>query len=414
MKLLILTQYYPPETGAAQNRLHELAKRLSKKGIDVNVLAAMPNYPQMRIFEGYRKKCHVKESIDDITVMRSWIYVKNSKSIFHRLINYFSFVISSFFTGWFRLGKYDYVLCESPPLFLGISAYLLSRLKRAKLIFNVSDLWPESAEKLGLIKSKFLLGMSTRLEECLYKRSALIVGQTQGIVSNISGRFPQKHVYWLPNGAELKYYDPNSYDKGWREQNGFRNDDFLVFYGGIFGHAQGLEVIINAADHLRDHRKIKFVIMGNGPLKDEITRMKKEKNLHNVSLFDTVPKSKMPNVLLEIDVSVVPLKKLELFKGAIPSKIFESLAMMKPILLGVEGEAKELFIDEGECGLAYEPENDAELAEKVLLLANEPDSLKVLGQNARNYVEQKFDRVKIADTFYNELVSLDQGKNQRD
>ena len=414
MKLLILTQYYPPETGAAQNRLHELAKRLSKKGIDVNVLAAMPNYPQMRIFEGYRKKSHVKESIDDITVMRSWIYVKNSKSIFHRLINYFSFVISSFFTGWFRLGKYDYVLCESPPLFLGISAYLLSRLKRAKLIFNVSDLWPESAEKLGLIKSKFLLGMSTRLEECLYKRSALIVGQTQGIVSNISGRFPQKHVYWLPNGAELKYYDPNSYDKGWREQNGFRNDDFLVFYGGIFGHAQGLEVIINAADHLRDHRKIKFVIMGNGPLKDEITRMKKEKNLHNVSLFDTVPKSKMPNVLLEIDVSVVPLKKLELFKGAIPSKIFESLAMMKPILLGVEGEAKELFIDEGECGLAYEPENDAELAEKVLLLANEPDSLKVLGQNARNYVEQKFDRVKIADTFYNELVSLDQGKNQRD
>ena len=414
MKLLILTQYYPPETGAAQNRLHELAKRLSKKGIDVNVLAAMPNYPQMRIFEGYRKKSHVKESIDDITVMRSWIYVKNSKSIFHRLINYFSFVISSFFTGWFRLGKYDYVLCESPPLFLGISAYLLSRLKRAKLIFNVSDLWPESAEKLGLIKSKFLLGMSTRLEECLYKRSALIVGQTQGIVSNISGRFPQKHVYWLPNGAELKYYDPNSYDKGWREQNGFRNDDFLVFYGGIFGHAQGLEVIINAADHLRDHHKIKFVIMGNGPLKDEITRMKKEKNLHNVSLFDTVPKSKMPNVLLEIDVSVVPLKKLELFKGAIPSKIFESLAMMKPILLGVEGEAKELFIDEGECGLAYEPENDAELAEKVLLLANEPDSLKVLGQNARNYVEQKFDRVKIADTFYNELVSLDQGKNQRD
>jgi len=414
LKLLILTQYYPPETGAAQNRLHELAKRLSKKGIDVNVLAAMPNYPQMRIFEGYRKKSHVKESIDDITVMRSWIYVKNSKSIFHRLINYFSFVISSFFTGWFRLGKYDYVLCESPPLFLGISAYLLSRLKRAKLIFNVSDLWPESAEKLGLIKSKFLLGMSTRLEECLYKRSALIVGQTQGIVSNISGRFPQKHVYWLPNGAELKYYDPNSYDKGWREQNGFRNDDFLVFYGGIFGHAQGLEVIINAADHLRDHRKIKFVIMGNGPLKDEITLMKKEKNLHNVSLFDTVPKSKMPNVLLEIDVSVVPLKKLELFKGAIPSKIFESLAMMKPILLGVEGEAKELFIDEGECGLAYEPENDAELAEKVLLLANEPDSLKVLGQNARNYVEQKFDRVKIADTFYNELVSLDQGKNQRD
>jgi hypothetical protein len=167
LKLLILTQYYPPETGAAQNRLHALAKRLKERGVEVKVLTSMPNYPQMRVMEGYRRRCYKKEIIDGIAVQRSWIYVKNSKSILLRLINYFSFVITSFLTGAFRSGKFDYILCESPPLFLGISAFMLSRLKRAGMIFNVSDLWPESAEKLGLIKSKALLNMSTRLEECL-------------------------------------------------------------------------------------------------------------------------------------------------------------------------------------------------------------------------------------------------------
>lgn len=406
MKLLILTQYYPPETGAAQNRLHELAKRLKEKGVEVSILTAMPNYPQMRIMDGYRNKCHKRETIDGIPVLRSWIYVKSSKSIFHRLMNYFSFVFSSFFAGWFRTGSVDYILCESPPLFLGITAYLLSKLKGAGMIFNVSDLWPESAEKLGLIRSKLLLGMSTRLEECLYKKSVLISGQTKGIVSNISGRFPEKRVYWLPNGAELGYYDPVLYSGNWRMENDFSEDDFLVFYGGIIGHAQGLEVILKAAERIKKQERIKFVIMGSGPVKDHLTDMKKEMGLQNVYFFDTCTKSQMPEVLAAINISVIPLKKLELFKGAIPSKIFESMAMKKPVLLGVEGEAKELFIDEGKCGLAFDPENDLVLSEKVLLLASDHDQVTNLGNNARIYAEQKFDREKIADAFYEELYSL--------
>ncbi len=406
MKLLILTQYYPPETGAAQNRLHELAKRLKNNGVSVEVLTAMPNYPQMRISDGYQWKCHKKEIIDSIPVLRSWIYVKNSKSIIHRLLNYFSFVISSFFAGWFRTGKIDYIFCESPPLFLGISAFLLSKIKRAEMIFNVSDLWPESAEKLGLIRSKFLLRMSTRLEEGLYKRSVLISGQTKGIVNNIVGRFPDKKVYWLPNGAELSYYDPHKFSGEWRIGNGFTTSDFLVFYGGIIGHAQGLEVILKSAERLKNQSLIKFIIMGSGPLKDSLMKMKEDKGLKNVYFFDTVPKEEMPDVISSINLSVIPLKKLDLFKGAIPSKIFESLAMKKPILLGVEGEAKTLFIDEGKCGLAFEPENDTQLAEKVLHLSQDKKIVGQLGENARDYVEQNFDRNKIADAFYNELITL--------
>lgn len=407
MRLLILTQYYPPETGAAQNRLHELAVRLKALGVDVKVLTAMPNYPKMKVYEGYRGKCRYREEIDGIEVVRSWIYVKNSKSIILRLLNYFSFVFTSFFAGWFRSGKCDYILCESPPLFLGMSAYLLSRIKRAGMIFNVSDLWPESAEKLGLINNKTLLGMSTRLEECLYRKSVLIIGQTKGITKNISSRFPKKKVWWLPNGANLRLYKPGEVVSNWRKDNGYAGDDFLVFYGGILGHAQGLEVILKAARRLSNKPGIRFIIMGNGPLEENLKLKKEEMGLANVDFYDGVLKQEIPAVLKAMDASVIPLRKLDLFKGAIPSKIFESLAMQKPILLGVEGEAKELFIHEGKAGLAFEPEDDAQLAEKVVLLSTDPDLCKSLGEQARRYVEEKFDRDKITGQFFTVLQELE-------
>lgn len=406
MKLLILTQYYPPETGAAQNRLHELAVRLKSLGVEVKVLTAMPNYPKMKVFEGYRGKCRHTEVIDGIKVYRSWIYVKNSRSIFQRLLNYFSFVFTSFFTGCFRTGKCDYILCESPPLFLGMSAYLLSRIKRAGMIFNVSDLWPESAEKLGLIRNKTLLGLSTRLEKCLYRKSVLITGQTKGIVENISGRFPEKQVRWLPNGANLDLYKPDEVTSSWRKDHGYSETEFLCFYGGILGHAQGLEVILKSADRLRDRPEIRFVVMGNGPLEKSLKKQKEQMDLPNVAFYDSVSKAEIPSVIAAMNVSVIPLKKLDLFKGAIPSKIFENLAMKKPILLGVEGEAQDLFIDEGGAGLAYEPENDADLSEKLLLLSSNPDMCKAFGEKARKYAEDKFDRDKIARDFYRVLEEI--------
>ena len=189
MKLLILTQYFPPEVGAPQNRLYELAVRLQQKGADVTILTAMPNYPQMEIHQLYKGKCYTKEVVNELTVHRSWIYVSKSKDIFKRLLNYFSFVFSSLFIGLFKLKKQDILLVESPPLFLGITAYFLAKAKRAKLVFNVSDLWPESAEKLGLVNNKMFLKLATYLEEFCYKKASLITGQTQGICANISNRF---------------------------------------------------------------------------------------------------------------------------------------------------------------------------------------------------------------------------------
>lgn len=400
MKILILTQYFPPEVGAPQNRLYELAVRLNQKGADISILTAMPNYPQMEVHPAYKGKFYYFEEMNGLHVHRSWIFVSKSKGIFKRLLNYFSFVKTSFWIGLFKLGKFDCILCESPPLFLGITAYLLKKIKGAKLIFNVSDLWPESAEKLGLVTNKFFLKSATKLEEFLYRKSDLISGQTQGIVKNISTRFPSKKVYWLPNGVDLSYYNSDIVKTEWRTENKFASDDFILLYAGIIGHAQGLEVIIKAANLLKEYPKIKFVLLGSGPEKEKLQSLKETLKTENALFFNPVTKKEMPAIISAIDVAVIPLKRLDLFKGAIPSKIFENLAMKKPILIGVEGEAKELFIGEGKCGLAFIPEDENDLVVKILELFNNRNELKQLGENGYKYVEQNFTRDKIANEFW--------------
>ena len=407
MKLLILTQYFPPEVGAPQNRLYELAIRLQKEGVDITVLTAMPNYPSMEIHKSYLGKKYFYEEMEGLKVHRSSIFVSKNKSIIKRLQNYFSFVWSSYIIGRKKLdSNYDFILCESPPLFLGISAYLLSKNKKAKMIFNVSDLWPESAEKLGLVTNKLFLKLATILEEFLYRKSVLITGQTQGIVENISTRFPQKNVYWLPNGVDLQLYNPENIISNWREENGFFINELLLLYAGIIGYAQGLEIILKAAKKTEGNPEIKYLLLGSGPEKDKLLLLKKELNLNNVFFLDLVPKSKMPEIVKAVDIALVPLKKLDLFLGAIPSKIFENSAMKKALLLGVDGEAKELFINKGKAGMFFEPENESDLAEKAIYLNANRDKIEEFGMNGRKYVEEFFNRNKIANDFYEELKKI--------
>lgn len=407
MKLLILTQYFPPEVGAPQNRLFELALRLKQNGVDVSVLTAMPNYPKMEIFEGYRGKTYAYEEMHGIKVHRSSIYVSKKKSVKDRLLNYFSFVYSSRKCGVKHIREVDVILCESPPLFLGYSALYLKRKKNAKLIFNVSDLWPESAEKLGVVTNQTLLNMAYKLEAKLYNSSVLITGQTQGICENIKERFPHKKTYWLPNGVDLNYYDPDTTDASdWRERNGIAKTDIVFLYAGIIGIAQGLEIILEAAKKLKERTHYKFVLLGNGPEKQKLLEQKQHKKLENVIFIDSVSKTEMPFVLKSVNAAIIPLKKLDLFKGAIPSKIFESLAMKVPVLLGVDGEARRLFVDQGKCALYFEPENVDELVKKIGELSADINLAKQLGENGRNYVSEHFNRDTIAKKFLEQLKQL--------
>lgn len=403
-RFTILTQYYPPETGAPQNRLYSLATWLRRKGHEVSIVTAMPNYPKNKIYPGYAGRYSVYELIDEVSVYRSWIYVSHSRGIMARLLNYFSFVVTSFFS-LLRLPRTEFIICESPPLFLGITAVLIAKIKRSKLVFNVSDLWPESAEKLNIISNRFLIRLAYGLEHWIYKKSYLISGQTKGIVKSIESRFPEKKVIWFPNGVDIDFFDkPRKEKNAWRDKFGISDNDFMLLYAGILGHAQGLEVILNAADILKD-LPLKFLIVGDGPEKERLLVLAEAKDLKHVVFHGNLQKDDIPSLIESCDAYIVPLRKLDLFKGAIPSKLFEPLALGRPILLGVDGEARDLFIDEGRGGLYFEPENASDLAEQIQTLLTNQALVESLGKQGQQFVRLHFDRNRIHEQFLKELFS---------
>ena len=269
MRILILTQYYPPETGAPQNRLSDLARRLTESGHKVTVLTALPNYPRGEIFRAYSGRVMMEEKSAGINVIRTWIYATKNKTFVRRLLNYFSFVISSLALGPWRIGPQDVVVVESPPLFLGISGFLISAFKNARLVMNISDLWPDSAIAMGLLGNKSLIRLSRWLEEFLYRRSYLITGQTRGIVENIRSRFADKKVALITNGADVEAFvvASQSYQRdAIRREFGLGNK-FVIGYAGLHGLAQGLETIIHAACLVAERDDLLFVFFGDGPKK---------------------------------------------------------------------------------------------------------------------------------------------------
>lgn len=398
-----MTQYFPPEVGAPQNRIYELAKLLVKRGHEVTVLTGMPNYPAYEIFDGYKGKIIHKEEMEGIKVVRTWLYVTKNTGFIPRLMNYFSFTFSSVLLGSFLVGRQDIVITESPPLFLGASGYILSKLKRAKFIFNVSDLWPESAVKLGVLKNQLLIRLSTWLEEFSYRKSQLITGQTQGIIDDIERR-GYKHTFLLTNGTDTKFFTPENRSEELRKEWNI-SDKFAVVYAGIIGIAQGLDIILEAADLLKENRKIQFLLIGEGPEKKRLMEKADKMGLTNISFIPLQEKKKMPKIIASMDATIVPLKRLELFKGALPSKMFEALASELPIILAVEGEAQRL-IERSGGGICVEPENAKEVAEAVLKLANHPDFAKQLGKNGRQFVKEYYDREVIVKRLEEKLIDL--------
>lgn len=406
MKVLFLTQYFPPETGAPQNRLHSLANYLSDFGAEVNVLTAMPSYPKTEIYDGYKGKWYLKEQDGPLTIHRGWIYVSKSKGVVPRLLNYFSFVFTALWVGFINVKKHDVIICESPPLFLGITAMLLKLFKGSKLVFNVSDLWPESAEKLNIINNKFLLGISYQLESLIYKKSNLVSGQTQGIITNINQRFPNIPTHLIRNGIDTKQFNVRGNGKLFRAKHQISEDAFVIAYAGIIGHAQGLEIITEAAKQFLNEKNIVFMMVGDGPVKNELMEIAQKFNLNNIKFINSVPRKEMPDVIDACDCYVTPLRKNDLFLGAIPSKIFEPLYFGKPVLLGVDGEAKQLFVEEGKCALHFEPENSNALVESIKKLFQDKELYKRLGENGHQYVAKHFDRKKLAEQFWNKITQL--------
>jgi colanic acid biosynthesis glycosyl transferase WcaI len=399
MKFCILSQYYPPEIGAPQARLSEMARHFVERGHSVTVLTAMPNYPTGKIFNGYRG-IYMREHREGLVIIRSFIYPTQEATLIRRLANYFSFVISSAILGSFLLAPPDYLLVESPPLFLGFSGVWLSKLKRTKLIFNVSDLWPESAVRLGLIsRESRSFRLSSWLEGFCYRHAWLVSGQSKDIISDISKRYPGLPTFHLSNGADTQRFSPEkASDEARRTLGG--NEKKVVLYAGLHGLAQGLDQVLIACDALRDMGALHFVFIGDGPEKKALIAHAERKDLRNVTFLDPLPSKQMPALVASADIVIVPLKRY--IPGAVPSKIYEAMASGKPVLLVAEGEA-EAIIRDNSAGLVVPPGDTDGLAKAITRLYNDSELRQTMGCNGRKAAVNYFDRRTIAQGFIQHL-----------
>jgi len=378
--------------GAPQARLSEFAQGLVRHGYRVTVLAAMPNYPQGKIFAGYRG-LFKKEEIAGVNVIRSFIFPTQKASLLPRLLSYFSFVFSSLFIGLFHLRSVDYLLTESPPLFLGISGYLLSQLKKAKWIFNVSDLWPESAVHLRVVKAGLALSLSYKLEAFFYRHAWLVTGQSRTIIKSINDRFPQVSTYHMSNGVDIDKFTP--YLSGVNSPIEW-SDKTVFLYAGLHGIAQGLDQILLAAQSVSYLKNCLFVLVGDGPEKENLIQKANAVGLENIQFLSPLPKEQIISLLAAADVSLVPLK-LNL-PGAVPSKLYEGMASQKPVILIAEGEAAEI-VKNADAGIVVKPGDIEGLVKAIECLADNPDFRLELGKNGRKLVESSYNRQVIIDEF---------------
>jgi colanic acid biosynthesis glycosyl transferase WcaI len=401
MKLIVLAQYYPPEIGSSQVRMFNLVSHFAKAGHEVSVITAMPNYPAGKIHPGYGGLLQ-RTRENGVNVIRTFIFPSQSLAMIPRLANYFSFVLSSALFGSFMLGPADYLLVDSPPLFSILAGAWLSRLKHARLIFNIADLWPETALRLGVVQRKSrAYRWSLRLESFGYRHAWLVTGQSHGILQNIATRFPGKHTFLLSNGADTTAFHPNRRTNDARSRLAGKGE-FVVLYAGLHGLAQNLDQILNAARVLSCETGYRFVFIGDGPEKRRLMLTVQQKGIENVTFMDPVPNGEIPPLLASADLVLVPLATH--IPGAIPSKLYEAMASGRPTVLVAGGEAAEI-VRQYEAGIVVEPGDVTALAGAIQEMRSNHHLAYMMAENARAAAAEHFDRSEIAQSFIQYLAA---------
>lgn len=392
-RLLILTQYFPPEMGAPQARLSELAERLVDHEWDVEVLTALPNYPTGAVFAGYDPRRPTRERIGRIPTVRVPLYTAQSGFI-RRLRSYFSFVASACRWGPSLCQRPDLVWVESPPLFIGLAAWWLARRSRCPYVFNVSDLWPESAVRMGVVRPGVATWLLTRFEERLYRRAAGVTGQSADIIASVRRRVPSVPTEVITNGVDPSRFDlPTGDDPEVREVLGPEPGPIFL-YAGLLGLAQGLDQVLDLAGSLPAEAPCRFVLVGDGPERARLAARIAAEGLSRVRLAPAQPRERIPQLLAAADMALVTLGMT--IPGAVPSKIYEAMAARRPILLVADGEAARRVEDAG-AGLTVPPGDAAGLRAACLRLASDAAERARLGQAGRHAAETLYHRDRIAE-----------------
>lgn len=411
MHILFLSDNFPPEVNAPASRTFEHCREWVRAGHQVTVITCVPNFPKGRVFNGYRNRLWQSEEIEGIRVIRVWTYITRNERFVRRILDFMSFMLTAFLASFF-VRRVDIIVGTSPQFFTACAAYATSVVKRRPWIFELRDIWPESIRAVGAMKKERLLDLLERLELFLYRKSTAVVSVTNAFKQNLIARgIDASKIYVVTNGVDTSRFSPLPKDRKLLAELDLEGK-FVAGYIGTHGMAHGLDTLIDSAKVLAQSKhaaQVRLIMLGDGAQRLRLEARARAEGLDNVRFIESVPKDEVVRYWSILDASIIHLKKSELFKTVIPSKMFECMGMAIPILHGVEGESAEIVMRH-EIGITFEPENHLELVERLVTLHDDVEARERLACNgpvaAKNY-----DRKVLAEQMLNILEAVAKRQN---
>jgi colanic acid biosynthesis glycosyl transferase WcaI len=418
VKILYISQYFPPEMGAPAARASELAQHWAQAGHDVSVLTGFPNHPTGVVppeWRGRLRRLTYHEKAGLVDVFRTWLWPLPNRKAHERMRNYASFCLSAAMRG-LTLPRPDVIVASSPQLLVALAGWWLSFARRIPFVFEVRDLWPESLTAVGIGHENSLLHRTlATIANFLYQHSDRIVVVTPAFKDYLIQHWgvPSVKIEVVENGVETDLFAPDSDAARASQRRELAAESrFLACYIGTMGMAHGLETLLKAAAALERQRpSVLFLLIGEGAEKERIKALAQSSGLTNVQFVDQQPREKIPALISASDVCLVLLKKTDVFKTVIPTKMLEFMSCARPVILGVEGQARQI-IEEAGCGIAIEPENAEALASAINLLAADRESGRAMGQKGREYIVQNFSRGSTAEKYIRILEDMLLGRSK--
>ena len=412
MRIAYYSHYFTPEIGAPSARIHDLARQWLALGHEVEVVTCFPNHPTGKLYPGYKPGLRMREMVDGIEVYRNWTYVTPNKGFLKKTIGHVSFWPSALLLSNRRLPKPDVAIGTSPTLFAAMAALAFSRRRGIPFVMEVRDLWPAVFVDLGVLRNRTLIRLLEKWELAMYRRATAVVTVTESFRHNLIARgVPAGKVFTVLNGADVDFWQPAEPDPKMRDRLA-PEGSFIVLYIGAHGISHALGSILDAAAMLRDAPGIRFLFVGEGAEKVGLIRKAKEARLTNVQFLDPVDKEAVRKYYAMADVCLVPLRNVALFDAFIPSKMFEIMAMARPTVASVRGEAADILRSSGGA-LVVEPEDSEAVARAIRFLHEHPEEARTMGQKARNFVVNNYSRQSLAACYLKILQEIVAGHEGR-
>jgi glycosyltransferase involved in cell wall biosynthesis len=411
MNILLLHQYFLEDDDPGGSRFNEMTKQWADQGHEINVIAGTMHYNGNKMRDEYRGKWVTRKQQGKITVWRSYVSESYNAGFGGRLWGYFSFVFSSLWAGFFKVkGKQDLILVTSPPLFVGITAYLIAKFRRIPIVFEIRDLWPETAIDTGVITNKAVIKLAYWFEAFIYKNARLINVLTPAFRQTLIEKkgVPAEKVIFIPNAADFSLSDKllDELDvEAFRKAHHWQ-DRFVITYVGAHGVANHLEQILDTADLLRD-TNVLFVLIGSGMQKAKLQEKAASMRLDNVQFLDPVAKAEVFKYILASDMGTSVLKRVDTFKTVYSNKTFDYMACKKPILMAIDGVSREL-VERAQAGSYVEPENPQDFASTIRMYLAEPVKVRTEGEAGYHFAKLNFDRQTLAKKYLEELGKIHQ------